>query len=184
VTSSTARLEVVQVTVRDVPLLIDHLERHAAENGTGGDHVFMPFEPGTGPAVRERLDSYSARLKRAVGEPEWFRCFAVRDPRGFVAHADLKGSELLSMQHRCDLGIGVERAHRGAGMGSAMLGAAIAFCEAEPRLTHLDLGVFAHNEGAHRLYRAHGFVEIGRIEARFQLSTGPIDDILMTRAVG
>lgn len=52
----------------------------------------------------------------------------------------------------------VTAAHRGAGIGRALVNAAIDACGDQPELRSLDLTSSAHRTGARRLYQSVGFV--------------------------
>lgn len=170
---------ITSVAPEQLPLLAEHLARHYRESGRG-EHHFMPFPPselggGPRPLVAERFE-------RPLTEHGWRRAFAacLSDGRTFVAHVDLKGDEIRSGLHRCELGIGIERAYRGAGLGRRLMRHAIDFASAAPSLAWLDLRVFGHNAPARALYRALGFEEIGTVQDRFRIEGTVIDDVLMT----
>jgi ribosomal protein S18 acetylase RimI-like enzyme len=93
-------------------------------------------------------------------------------------HLDLHGGRLASEFHRAMLGMGVERGWRGKGHGRALLAAAIAWARAAG-LAWLDLGVFAHNQRARKLYTSVGFVEVGVTRDRYRVDASVIDDVAM-----
>jgi RimJ/RimL family protein N-acetyltransferase len=157
-----------------------HIERHALESGRGEDIVFAPFSEFDREAYEEsRYESW----RRACDVPGWERCWAWFEGERVVGHLDLTGAVLYSALHRARLGIGVERSHRGKGIGSALLSAAIQWSRREPELAWLDLSVFAHNLRAQRLYERHGFVEVGRTLDAYRLSERSIDDVHMVLRV-
>jgi len=91
-----------------------------------------------------------------------------RDNPGFVAIAggevvgwcDITPMVRAVFAHRGVLGMGVLEAYRGAGIGRALIGAAIAGARARG-LARVDLEVLADNARAIALYRAVGFVVEG-----------------------
>lgn len=97
-----------------------------------------------------------------------------------VGHVDLKGNHLKTGMHRCELGIGIEHAYRGQGMGRWLMQTAIDFARSAPTLKWLDLRVFADNKNARLLYTKLGFVELGVVVDRFQIDGVSMDDALMT----
>ena len=137
-------------TREDVPALQDHFARHRAESGRGDPH-FMPFHPddpdGPRGLVVEGLD-------RPLTEPGWHRWFVAvdRDGGSVVGHANLKGPGLRTAIHRCELGIGIERAHRGQGLGRRLATVALDYARRAPSITWIDLRVFEHNTAARALY--------------------------------
>jgi RimJ/RimL family protein N-acetyltransferase len=72
------------------------------------------------------------------------------------------------------LGILVQRDHRGAGVGSALLTHALAACRG--RFEVVRLSVFATNPRAQRLYSRFGFVPVGRIPRAIRRGTEYIDE--------
>lgn len=164
----------------DVHLAAKHVERHAAESGRDGDLVFAPFTEFDQEAYEEaRYETW----RRPLDMPGWERCWAVLEGGRVVAHLDLTGGSLYSQLHRARLGIGVERAFRGRGYGSALLRAAIDWARSTRELAWIDLSVFAHNFRAQRLYASFGFVEIGRTQDAYRMEGVSIDDIHMTLAL-
>ena len=55
----------------------------------------------------------------------------------------------------------------------------ISWAKVQNFLTWIDLGVFAHNTPARRLYEGFGFVECGRVVDSFRIDGHHVDDILM-----
>ncbi len=184
-----------RMTSNDLPRFQAHFARHRAESGRGGHH-FMPFAPDDldGP---KGLDAEA--LDRPLSEPGWQRWFlAFADNGNVVGHGnvvgnvDLKGGGLRAGLHRCELGIGIERPYRGAGLGQRLMETAIGFALEAESLAWIDLSVFVHNSAARALYKKLGFVEVGTIVDRFRIagtdhsvpSGGTsIDDVLMALSV-
>jgi RimJ/RimL family protein N-acetyltransferase len=83
--------------------------------------------------------------------------------------------------HRALLGMGIERPFTGKGNGRRLMEAAIAWARDTRRLSWIDLGVFANNVPARKLYARMGFVEIGMRRDAFRVDDGvSVDDISMT----
>ena len=165
----------------DLAALQAHLARHRAESGRGDPH-FMPFAPGNLQRPREFDLAATEKALTEVGWQRWF--VAVGKSGEIVGNLDLKGDSLETGLHRCELGIGIERRHRRAGLGRRLMEAAIEFAREAETLTWLDLRVFGHNLPAMALYRCLGFSEIGKVEDRFRVEGQVIDDLLMTLRVG
>jgi L-phenylalanine/L-methionine N-acetyltransferase len=82
-----------------------------------------------------------------------------------------------------ELGMLVDRAWRGRGVGSALVAAAIDWAH-NHGLHKLCLEVFAHNAAAVALYRKCGFVEEGRRARQYRRASGELwDSIVMGRAL-
>lgn len=89
----------------------------------------------------------------------------------------IPGGPTTFSRHVARLGMGVHADHRGRGIGSLLLHAVIARTR-ELGLEKIELGVYASNEPAIRLYRSVGFTEEGTLR-RARLLDGKYDDILM-----
>ena len=140
----------------------------------------MPFAPDDldGP-----LGLNEASLSMSLDEPGWQRWWVARSGSNIVGHVDLKGGDIKTILHRCELGIGIERDYRGQGLGRALMQTAINFCRHSPSIDWLDLRVFAHNENARHLYRSLGSEERGVVTDYIRIGPTKIDDVLMTLAV-
>jgi ribosomal protein S18 acetylase RimI-like enzyme len=77
-----------------------------------------------------------------------------------------------------EVGMCVDRAWRGRGVGSALMRAAISLAR-ERRLHKLSLEVFAHNTAAIALYRKCGFVEEGHRVNHYRRANGELWDSLI-----
>ncbi len=155
-----------------------HFSRHRAESGRG-DYHFMPFEPDD-PEGPRGLDP--RMLELPLDDVGWQRWWVAR-PAGedrVIGHVDLKGQHLKAALHRCELGIGIERAWRGQGLGRKLMAAAIDFARDTPSIEWVDLRVFGHNLNARALYQALGFEEVGLVRDLVRIEGESIDDVMMT----
>ncbi len=160
----------------DIDQVRRHFARHRAESGRGDGH-FMPFAPGDPDGPR---GADLEACARALTEPGWERWIVAVVDDQIVGHVNLKGDRLKVARHRCELGIGIERAYRGRGIGGRLMTAAIELASDAPTLEWIDLRVFAPNTAARALYRRFGFTEIGTLADRFRIDGEPIDDVIMT----
>jgi GNAT superfamily N-acetyltransferase len=173
---------IVQLEEVHLPQLVAHIARHSRESGQGGDLIFRPRSsdaPIDEPATVER---HRAGWSQSLDEPYWLRTWGVVVDGHIRGHLDLHGGRLPSEFHRAMLGMGVERPFRGRGHGRALLGAAIGWSRGAG-LAWLDLGVFAHNSRARKLYASVGFVEVGVTRDRFRVDRAVIDDVAMVLAL-
>ena len=91
----------------------------------------------------------------------------------------------LKEQHKAFLrGMYVDSAHRGRGIGRALLNAALGHAEAWPGLEQVTLAVTATATAAIALYFAAGFVEYGRAPRALLLNGVAYDELLLVRQVG
>jgi ribosomal protein S18 acetylase RimI-like enzyme len=77
-----------------------------------------------------------------------------------------------------DLGMLVDAAWRGRGVGSALMDAAIAWSR-EQGLHKLSLEVFPANTGAIALYRKYGFTEEGLRKKQYRRANGELWDAIL-----
>jgi ribosomal protein S18 acetylase RimI-like enzyme len=170
------------LTDTDFPTLFGHICRHGDESGRDGDVVFRPR------SQHEVMDEVALGQRhrgawaRGLDTPLWLRTWGVFVDNTIVGHLDLNGGRLPAELHRATLGMGLERRARRKGFGRQMIETAIAFGRSN-KLAYLDLGVFAHNTVARKLYASMGFVEVGYVKDQFRVDGVTIDDVAMTLAL-
>ena len=81
----------------------------------------------------------------------------------------------IKIQHRASLGISLQAAYCGCGLGRAMLQIAVAQAR-ENGFEQIELGVFADNVRAIHLYRSLGFEDFGCTPRAFRLKDGTYHD--------
>lgn len=173
---------IVQLDDVHLPQLVAHIARHSRESGQGGDLIFRPRSSDAPIDESATIERHRAGWNQRIDEPYWLRTWGAIVDGQIRGHLDLHGGRLPSEFHRAMLGMGVERPWRGRGHGRALLATAIAWARAS-RLAWLDLGVFAHNHRARKLYASVGFVEIGVTRDRFRVDGATIDDVAMVLAL-
>ncbi|MDC0678010.1 GNAT family N-acetyltransferase [Sorangium atrum] len=160
-----------------------YLIEHVAESGRRG----VPhFAVATSLSRDEVEHSARDRWGKALDEPLWGRAWLLRssEPRArVIGHIELRGGRVWSEGHRAVVAMGILGPHTGQGHGRRLLETAIAWARDEAGLEYLDLGVFANNERARRLYAGMGFVPIGTREDAFRVDGAILDDIQMTLAL-
>jgi ribosomal protein S18 acetylase RimI-like enzyme len=153
---------------------------HSAESGKDGSQHFAMSRRAVADDVR---NAAASRWSRRLDEPNWGRAWLLwgRDPRRVVGHCELRGGRIVAEMHRAVLGMGILRDFTGQGWGRRLLETTVTWARDEARLTWIDLGVFANNEPARRLYRSLGFVELCAREDAFRIDAGVVvDDVQMT----
>jgi len=173
---------IVQLDDADLPALVSHISRHSAESGKDGDVIFRPRASDAPVDDMATIERHKLGWAQTLEEPYWLRTWGAIVGDRIVGHVDLHGGRMPSEFHRAMLGMGVERGHRGRGLGRALLETAIAWAR-DAGLAWIDLGVFAHNPRARALYASAGFVEVGVTLDRFRVDGISIDDVAMALAL-
>lgn len=107
-----------------------------------------------------------------------------RQDHVLVGWAQVVGGGRRRTRHVGRLEMMVDARVRGVGVGTALLGAVVAWAERSPIVHKLSLNAFAHNTRALGLYRKFGFQEEGRRVREYQFADGSWrDDVLMYRWV-
>ena len=81
-----------------------------------------------------------------------------------------------------ELGISVDRDHRGSGIGSALLEAIVSWAEAHG-VRRIEANAFANNPRAVRLYERHGFVQEGRRREAILVDGEYIDALILAKLI-
>ena len=121
------------------------------------------------------------RLQETAGSPREFNITAFTDGKviGDLGVTQLR--EHLKFRHRAYMGISIQKQFCGIGIGSAMVACAIEQA-AHNGFEQLELGVFADNLPAIRLYEKFGFQKCGTQPRAFKLKDGTYrDEILMVK---
>jgi RimJ/RimL family protein N-acetyltransferase len=171
-------IRMVGLADKDLDALARHVVDQNAESGRAGAPDFAVSRTFIREEVRSNL---GVRLAKDLDEPLWGRVWALYAPDGHIAgHLELRGGRIPSELHRATLGMGIMRAYTGRGHGGRLVEAAIAWARDEAKLAWIDLGVFAGNTPARKLYERMGFVEIGTREDAFRIEDDVvIDDVMM-----
>lgn len=162
--------------------LVAHLEDQLKDNGQNGTPLFQPQSRHAPWADPEKLALFRLGLDTPVGEPKWRRAWGAFDPRGdLVGHIDLRAHFEPCTAHRAVLGMGIQRAHRGRGLGRALVEFVTSWALRETALEWIDLEFLAGNGPAERLYRSAGFEEVVTIPDMFRVDGQSIHNVLMTK---
>jgi len=147
-----------------------YLNDHRSDNGTAETGYFIPQSQNESRLPYDKEPAFRAGLTLPVGAPSWRRLWVARAPnRQIIGHIDLRSHPMRFSEHRCLLGMGVDRHHRGRGVGAALLSHATQWAVANTGLEWLDLEVLSNNEPALRLYRRAGFAAVGEVAEMFRV---------------
>lgn len=134
----------------------------------------------------EQPDDAEALIRRLLAEDDrdnsLVRVAAFGRER--VGLITLTGGRLRRLRHVARLEVRVHAAHRGRGVGRALVERALEEAGANAVLAKVSLAVFADNAPALGLYRSVGFVEEGRRIGEVREADGTLrDDVLMALRV-
>lgn len=153
----------------DFAEFVAYLNDHLADNG-GEAGYFQPLPRGHSGFPAERAEPFRSGLDIAVGAKGWRRAWVARSAAGrIVGHIDLRAHPEAFTAHRCLLGMGVDRRHRRAGLGAALIAHARQWAAQAAQLEWVDLQVMSQNHAALALYRRAGFTTVGEIDEMFKI---------------
>ena len=169
------------LSTHDACAYTEHLQRIIASSGVGATPLFTVRAANEPFNFAERLEKVKQEFAATIDDLVWRRCFALTlHDGGVVGTCDLFSRGLITMKHRAFLALGIETAYRGLGLGKVLLNTAIEWAAKSTNLAWIDLGVFAHNAAARRLYQSVGFYETGRVTDFARINGHVVDDIQMT----
>ena len=155
----------------------DAAEVYANFNLTHGETEFLLSYPDENSFDIPQEERFLA--EREEGEREAELC-AVLDGR-IVGMAGIEAVGTKDkVRHRASLGISIERASWGLGIGRALTQACIE-CARTAGYSQLELDVVSTNETAVSLYKSFGFVEYGRNPRGFRTRGGEWQTLLLMR---
>ena len=103
---------------------------------------------------------------------------AAFDGRRMVGHCDVSRRKFGDVRHTGLLGIAILEGYRSMGLGRSMMLTAFGLSKAAG-ITLVELGVFANNPRAIRLYQKLGFKLVGRVPRKFRRPGRSIDELTM-----
>lgn len=119
-----------------------------SERAAFADTLQLPFQT---------IEHWAAKLAPRAG----FTCLVALRGDEIVGQLSLNVSQNPRRRHVASIGMGVKGSARRAGVGSALLSAAIDCCERWMGVSRIEIEVYADNNAAISLYRRHGFVVEG-----------------------
>jgi RimJ/RimL family protein N-acetyltransferase len=165
------------------------------------EFVIRPAEPGDAPALVDLANEVGGEPEgwlitttnwRSAGEERRYlksirryphaAVFVAEAPEGIVGRLSVGRDPHPASQHVADLGLMVAKSHRRAGIGAALLEAAVDWARRQG-VEKLELHVFPHNEPAIKLYERFGFEREGYRKRHYRRPDGYVDAVLMAYTV-
>lgn len=138
---------------------------------------FLLSYPGENPKTAEQESQFLKRMMESENEIE-----LLAEVDGVVA--GLAGINAVStrqkLKHRAELGISIDRAYWGLGIGTALTNACMD-CAKQAGYEQLELSVVAENEAALSIYKKAGFVEYGRNPRGFKSRFSGYQELVFMR---
>lgn len=179
---------IVALDAQGFSVFADYMDDHLSDNGVGGTPLFQPIARADGRfSASARAEAFRQALDRDLSGGGWRRAWLALDPDGAIrGHVDLRAHATPHMQHRCLLGMGVDRSQRGRGLGRQLLAHALGWArhEAGLGLDWVDLQVLAGNAPAIALYEGAGFVHTGLMRDQFRIDGRSLDLASMSLDLG
>jgi GNAT superfamily N-acetyltransferase len=170
---------------RDFGDFLAYLNDHLADNGGAGTGYFQPLPRSQSFFPADRESAFRSGLGIAVGTRGWRRAWVVRAADGRIAgHIDLRGYAEGCAEHRCLLGMGVDRGHRRAGLGMALIAHAREWAADVAKLDWIDLQVIGENRAAVGLYQHAGFIQAGETLDMFRIDGKSFSYLTMSLRLG
>lgn len=146
-----------------------YLNDHLSDNGRGETAHFQPLSRDESRFPADKTTAFRTGMQTEVGQAGWRRVWVARDANGAIAgHIDLRAHAERYATHRCLLGMGVDRGHRKAGLGSRLMTHAVEWA-LEAGFAWIDLQVLSVNAPAIKLYERTGFQKTGEIPDMFRI---------------
>lgn len=158
----------------DFDSFFEHRKRMMLLNQDPNYPTFMPREESS------PKDQFLKRMSEEWDLTNQYRTITIGvfQNASIVGHGDLMPYKLESLGHRVTLGIGIEKHLHGTGCAQALMQALIDRAKSL-NYDYLDLGVFANNPKAVKLYQNFGFVKNAFEKDYFRVFGEKIDHICM-----
>jgi ribosomal protein S18 acetylase RimI-like enzyme len=156
-----------------------YLNDHLLDNGRDGAPLFQPMSRTSAGFPPEKANGFSTGLQASFGQQGWRRVWVALREDEIMGHIDLRSRPEAGARHRCLLGMGVHRAARRCGLGTALVETAANWAHGQG-LEWVDLEVLAGNQPARALYRRCGFVQTGEIPDLFRIDCESLGYVFMS----
>ena len=159
-----------QVEAQEFDRFLVYLNDHLSDNGKDDIAYFQPMSKIESRFPSERAAAFRAGLALPVGLLGWRRLWvALSSTNQIIGHIDLRAYAERFSEHRCQLGMGVDRESREVGLGATLIRHAEEWAKAGGLLEWIDLQVIASNTKAIQLYERAGFKKTGETPDMFRI---------------
>lgn len=141
------------------PNVEDAEEIVAFYNRVGGETTYLSFEKDEYPLD---VEGSRASIKETAESPNNYMLLALADGK-IIGIGTISSSWKIKSRHCGELGIVVENAHQGQGIGSEIIRRLIEWCRGNGITTRIQLDTRCDNELAVKLYQRFGFQIEGRL---------------------
>ena len=159
-------IDVRAATAGDVPAMVDLHTRVASEGMWIGTEA---------PVDAER---FTRMFTDAIGSEQRLRLVAA-DGDGIIGHLGLDPERPGILY----LGMTIDAEHRGQGVGTAMMRAAVEWARSQTSVHKIELEVWPHNAAGLALYRKVGFEVEGRRVRHYRRRNGELWDAILMALV-
>ena len=168
---------------KDLAEFFAYLSRQLAENGIDGAAVFQPMTRAESHLSEAMQSRFSDGIAIEIGEQGWRKMLLAFDDDKVVGHIDIRAHAEGHTAHRALLGMGVDHAVRGQGLGKRLIEAICNWAAAHTDIEYIDLWVLTNNQSAYRLYQRTGFVKCGEISDMFRIDGQPLAYCMMSKTM-
>jgi ribosomal protein S18 acetylase RimI-like enzyme len=163
---------------------IAYLNEQLSDNGRADLLYFMPLERAQSSVSIDKAASFRRGLAIPYNKPGWRKMWLCHGANGqLIGHIDLRAYAETASAHRCQLGMGVHRDHRQAGLGKKLIAHAEQWARQQTSLNWIDLDVLSDNLPAIKLYQATGFNRTGEIQELYQLDEAFFAEVSMSKKI-
>lgn len=168
---------------KDMQAFFNYLSRQLAENGIDGSPVFQPMSRTESHLSEAMKSRFTHGIATEMGEQGWRKMLLAFIDGNIVGHIDIRAHAEKHTAHRALLGMGVDAAARGKGLGNVLIESIFNWTAAYTDIEYIDLWVLSNNQVACRLYERTGFTKCAEISDMFRIDGKPQDYSMMSKAV-
>ncbi|QQX78890.1 N-acetyltransferase [Shewanella sp. KX20019] len=153
----------------DLPEFFSYLARQIAENGADDSPLFQPVPRAESHLTAATTSRFSDGISREIGEQGWRKMLLAFIDGNIVGHIDIRAHAEAHTAHRALLGMGVDAAARGRGLGRLLMESIFEWTAKHTNIEYIDLWLLSNNQVAFRLYERTGFTKCAEITDMFRI---------------